>query len=146
MRAAAKAMGTTSLARHVGLSHRQLYHAMRTAGLVPVEPYKRAGADAMVFSAEDVRRIEVAAALMRAIPADSTNRRPLGDIIRALFASPMPPEEGWVILDTGPHGLEVRYLASDELVLSLGDPWTGGVVAPLPEMWPLEEEEPWPGS
>ncbi len=130
-------LGSVGLAKHLGVSHRQIYWAARWAGWTDTEPWRAKGSR-MLWMPEQIRRMEVAAALAHADPG---GKRGSGTILplaaKAVFAGPEPPEEGWAWLANG----RVRYVDGPIITFHLGDPVAarGGLVVPIPELWPLEE-------
>lgn len=130
------ALGNERLAKHLGITSRQLRFAVKGTGYTGTIPW-RGGmvGEALVWEPTSIRRMQVAAALAHAVP--SRNGLPLKDTTAAAFEAEVPPDDGWAILVGG----KVRYLDDGQLHANLEGDWPGGVVVRLPEeMWPLDPE------
>jgi hypothetical protein len=133
-------LGPVELANHLGLTYRQVYHATAYAGYVPSAP-GRGGIEARVWEPENIRRMEVAAAFAKATPGIFQGRTILPLVVRTAFAADVPPDEGWAILTLRVgYDPNIVYKEQDPLVLAMGTAWRGGIVVPLPEMWPLDDQ------
>jgi hypothetical protein len=136
-------LGPVELAKHLGLTYRQVYHATAYAGYVPTAPMPHQGGfgtEARVWGPEAIRRMEVAAAFVHATPGLNRGGTILPLVTRAAFEADAPPDEGWAVLTIRvAYEPNITYKQQDPLVLAMGTGWRGGIVVPLPEMWPLEE-------
>lgn len=130
-------LGSMALCRRLGITHRQLHWATRHAGFVDLEPHRGTGRR-MVWRPDEIRRMEVAVSLAKAIPRTTRgiNRSILPAAVDAVFRGPPPPDEGWALLAT-----DGALIYSEELAFDLASDEIGGVVARIEDLWPLDEPE-----
>lgn len=118
-------MRSGELARHLGITYRQIDWVSRTGGVVEGQ----GSGSLREWGPQDVRRLEVARDL-----SDATGRTftPLG---RIALAGPVVPDEGWAVL----VGERIGYLDDTEVIGRLAE-GLGGVYVPLrPLSAPLAE-------
>jgi hypothetical protein len=125
------------LAHHLGLAPRTFDNMVR--GSVIQQDVGRG--NHRVWTTAHVRRMEVTVRLADAIPpierrnqGQIQRQRPLPRLFHDVLEGPPPIDKGWVIWQDG----AVSYVETiEEVAEALID--GGGLVAPLDDLWPLDE-------